>query len=142
MTNDLKILDMAVSLTRHSATRQALVTENIANADTPGFRAKDVRPFADVYRAPSTDARDTPFRPNATKVGHTGAEQAASGHAGLRHMEAIALSNIGSEQPNGNTVAIEDQMARGAELRANHELALGILRKSLTMLRMTLGRQS
>ncbi|MEM6932919.1 MAG: flagellar basal body protein [Pseudomonadota bacterium] len=140
MSTQLNILDMALSLTRHSATRQALVTENIANADTPGFKAKDVHSFADVYRAPGEMMRDAPFRPTAVRPGHTGAEAAMSGTDGLRHMEVIAVSGLGAEEPNGNTVALEDQMARGAELRATHDLALGIMRKSMAMLRMTLGR--
>lgn len=140
MTTQLNILDMALSLTRHSATRQALVTENIANADTPGFKAKDVRSFAEVYRGPSTDDRDAPFRPAATRDGHAGGRAEMSGDAGLRYMEVIALNGLGAQEPNGNTVALEDQMARGAELRISHDLALGIMRKSMSLLRMTLGR--
>lgn len=141
MAQDLLIIDMARTLTRHSATRQALITENVANADTPNYRAKDVQSFADVYHPPESTERDQGFHPYATRAGHTGSDDTRSGTAGLDQMETLFLSRMGAESPNGNTVAIEDQMARGAEVRANHEMALGIMSKSLAMIRMTLGRQ-
>ncbi|MEM9097748.1 MAG: flagellar basal body protein [Pseudomonadota bacterium] len=131
---------MARSLTRHAATRQALITENVANADTPNYRARDVLPFAEVYSAPGEADRATAFKPVATRGGHTGFERDASGLAGLRQMEALAISQVGADSPNGNTVAVEDQLGRAAEARLKHEMALGILQKSMGMLRATLGR--
>ncbi len=49
MFNDLKILNTASLLARHSVQRHAQIAENIANADTPGFKAKDLEPFAQTY---------------------------------------------------------------------------------------------
>ncbi|MEM9043675.1 MAG: flagellar basal body protein [Pseudomonadota bacterium] len=140
MENPLTIIDMARSLTRHAATRQALITENVANADTPNYRARDVLPFADLYRAPGEAERATAFKPIATRAGHTGFQTDASGIPGLRQMEALAISQVGAESPNGNTVAVEDQLGRAAEARLNHEMALGIMQKSIGMLRAALGR--
>lgn len=41
---------MARAMTDHAAQRQKIVARNIANADTPGFKAKDLKSFADSYR--------------------------------------------------------------------------------------------
>ncbi|MEL6478756.1 MAG: hypothetical protein AAFR17_15610, partial [Pseudomonadota bacterium] len=126
---------------RHASTRQALVTDNIANADTPKFRAKDVKPFADIYEAPGAQLPRAHFVPAASRPGHTGGIELSSGNAGLPGMEALEITQIGAASTSGNTVSLEDQMVRGAEAKLNHDMALTIMRKSMDMLRATLGRR-
>ncbi|MEM8699541.1 MAG: hypothetical protein AAGF44_10245, partial [Pseudomonadota bacterium] len=119
----------------------ALVTDNIANADTPRFKAKDVRPFADIYQAPGTDLPRPHFIPASTRPGHTSGVELASGGAGLPGMEALEITKVGASSTSGNTVSLEDQMVRGAEAKITHDMALGVMRKSMEMLRATLGRR-
>ena len=47
---------------------------------------------------------------------------------------------MGAASPNGNDVSLEDQMIRAADLRMEQELAIGVWRKSLDILRASLGR--
>lgn len=42
MELNLNILQMASQLAAHSSARQAVIAENIAQADTPGYRARDI----------------------------------------------------------------------------------------------------
>ena len=42
--------------------------------------------------------------------------------------------------PNGNTVSLEDQMMRSADARQSHDLALGVYRKTMDIMRNSLGR--
>ncbi len=140
MSNDLTILTMAKSLAAHATTRQGLVTQNVANADTPGFAARDVRPFAEVYRGPGAETagpnalRAAAFAPSASRPGHAGFE--AAGAAAT----AYDITKIDAASPNGNTVSLEDQMVRGARAQADHDMALGVLRKSMDLIRMAIGR--
>ena len=46
MNPDLTLLRLASQLAAHAAARQTVITENIAHADTPGYRARDVADFA------------------------------------------------------------------------------------------------
>ena len=48
-----EILGMAASMAGNAATRMSAIAQNVANADTPGYRAKDVQSFAESYRAES-----------------------------------------------------------------------------------------
>ena len=41
MFEGLEIFQLAGGVARHAASRQAVVAQNIANADTPGYRARD-----------------------------------------------------------------------------------------------------
>lgn len=140
MADELTILSMAKGLAQHSTTRQGLIAENVANADTVGYRARDVKPFAEIFENQELSGAPGPapgFRPAATRVSHAGYDQAAPApYAG----SAYEVSRVGADSPNGNTVSLEDQMTRGADAMAHHEMALGILRKSVTLIRMAIGR--
>lgn len=114
MFNDLSIFNDASALARHAAQRLAVLSENIANADTPKYRARDLEPFSDFLSR--LDA--APQNSSAPKI--------------------VTLEGI-STDANGNSVSIEDQMARGAEAMRRHETAMTIYAKALGLLRAGLG---
>ncbi|MGR3758461.1 MAG: FlgB family protein [Tranquillimonas sp.] len=126
MFDQIAVLDIAQSLARHAGQRQVVTARNMANADTPGYRARDLRPFSELVDAgPGTELRRT--RPGHLSGGADGAA------APLR-------DDGGPAAPNGNTVSLEREMVRATDLRRQHDLALGVYSKSLDILRATLGR--
>ena len=48
---------------------------------------------------------------------------------------------LGAETPNGNSVSLEDQMMRAAEVRQEHNLAVGVYGKALEILRTAVARR-
>ena len=50
MFEKLEVFAMAQALARHGAARQAVIAQNVANADTPGYRARDAVEFSETYR--------------------------------------------------------------------------------------------
>jgi len=131
MKLDIGLLNLANALAAHSASRQGLVAENLANADTPGYRARDLEPFANVANRTSINARQM----RATQEDHFGQ---SAGKAAFSIQETSAF---GAESPNGNTVSLDDQMMRSAALKVDHDLAIGVYSKSLQILRLGLGRR-
>lgn len=145
MTQEIHILAMAKGLAHHATTRQALVTQNIANADTSDFRARDVKPFGEIYKGPgapesSNDSKSGSFLPSATRTGHAGVVSSGTPNGANYAAAAYETHRVEAESTNGNSVSLEDQMARGAEAKISHEMALGILKKSMSLIRMTIGR--
>ena len=63
MFERLALSRLAGALANHAADRQAVVAENVANADTPGYRARDLRPFAELM-----ERGDMPMA--VTRAGH------------------------------------------------------------------------
>ena len=130
MKIDIGILRMAQDLAAHASSRQSIIAQNIANADTPRYKARDVSSFADSYAEHSS-----------AKTNH---RPARAGHIALdplpREFRVFVSTAFGAESPNGNTVSIEDQMVRSAEVRHQHDLALGIFGKSIDILRAGMGR--
>ncbi len=126
MPFELDILEMSRGLAAHATVRQGLIAENIANADTPGYRAVDLADFADVFENSDFDIK-------STRAGHLAGADATNWSMELQ-------AGQGDEKPNGNNVSIESQMIKSLELRQSHDLALGVYRKSLDILRLALGR--
>ena len=54
MFEKLEITKMAQGFARHAGARQAEIARNMAHADTPGFKARDMPAFAEVYGGPDT----------------------------------------------------------------------------------------
>ena len=120
---DLNLLSLASALAHHASARQQVISENVANADTPGYRARDIEPFgAFLDSGPAFEAKRT--RPEHVAFGST-----------LHGFEPELSAAFGAETPNGNSVSLEDQMMRGAEVQQEHGLAIGVYSKSLAILR-------
>ena len=128
MDLNLNVLNLASTLATHASARQQLLSENVAHADTPGYRARDIADFAATLET-------APFAAKVTRPGHIGFGPDA------RRFEVRESAAFGAETPNGNSVSLEDQMLRAAEVRQEHELALGVYAKSLDILRATLSRR-
>lgn len=122
MFEKLEVLQLAQGLARYGAARQAAIAENVANADTPGYRARDLAPFSEVFRTTDGAMR-------ATRTGHLAG---GAGSAEFTPREAI---RPGAASPDGNTVTLESEMFAAAEAKSVHDRALAIYRSSLSVLR-------
>lgn len=121
------LMKMAQSLARHAGARQAQVARNIANADVPGYRARDLVEFSESYQQnkPGIEARATRPRHMANGVSHA-------------RFETVDLG--GEAALNGNTVSVEQEMVRGTDAKSSHDLALSVYKSSLDILRTSLGK--
>jgi flagellar basal-body rod protein FlgB len=108
------------------AHRESLIARNVANADTPGFRPSDLKPFEDSFET-------TAARLARTSAAHFGDGPGAS--AGPRAGAARSWETTLS----GNAVSIEQELARSAEttraagaasaaVKAFHRLSLAVLK--------------
>ena len=121
------VMRLAQDLARYAGTRQSVIARNIANADTPGFRARDLEGFAEAY-ARGTDKVTL----ETTRQGHqTGAPLSSSWST---------VDAGGRPSPNGNTVSLEEEMVRATRASSDHNTALTVYRSSLDILRTAIGR--
>ena len=127
MFKNLEIFQMAGAMARHAETRQTLVAGNVANADTPGYKARDIASFADTYRGQDSATM------RITRSGHLGADH--------QTFAAQIIAGSGNESPNGNNVSLEAEMVNSASVRQEHDQALAIYQASLGILRSSLGRR-
>jgi len=128
MFGKLEMFQMAAGMATHAAERQSVLAQNIANADTPGYRAKDVASFSATFRAVEGGQGL-----RSTRAGHLLGPQDAQAQPRLFDVS-------GDAAPNGNTVSLEQQMMKGAETKAQHDMAMAVYKSSMTILRHSIGR--
>lgn len=129
MFEKIEMMRMVHAMGQHVSQRQLVVARNIANADTPGYRAADMQDFDESYRQASLggDLR-------ATSPRHLPSSEWA--------LQAGRVVDTGQQaSPNGNTVSLEEEMVRAAEVKRENDLSLGIYRSALDLMRTSLGRR-
>lgn len=105
--------------------RQGVLAANVANADTPGWKARDLPAFADVLSASTAGrpARTNPMHLAGATTGMDGATAAQGEHA-----------------PDGNQVSLDRQLEKIAQTDSDHEAVTAIYHKYIGMFRLALGR--
>ena len=102
--------------------RQAVLAQNIANANTPGYVARDVKPFKEVLAAQAQQTAGSRF-----------ATAAASS-------KGVADPTVTERSMNGNAVVLDEQMEKVAETDNSNQLAMSLYKKYQSMFRTALGR--
>jgi flagellar basal-body rod protein FlgB len=123
---------------RYLTERQTVVAKNIANADTPGFQAQDTVPFAFDSALLRTGI-------SASNAGHAAALTLARtqpGHIALTPAsaatEAGTKANAYGEKPDGNTVSLEEQMVKSADIGNEFALANAAYTKSVSLIKIAI----
>jgi len=126
MFTELNVFKLSHAMATHAGKRQALVSQNMANADTPGYQAKDIKPFTEVFsEAPGSGGM------RSSRANHLNGASATDW--------TVTTSEAGSD-PNNNSVSIELEMLKGVEVKRQHDKALAIYKSSMNILRTSLGR--
>lgn len=129
MFQNLSIFKMAHAMATHAGTRQAVVAQNVANADTPGYAARDITPFHDLVSSGPRVAGQV-----ATRDGHL--------HGQMSGAQADVFNRDGAlSDPNGNSVSLELEMLHSVATKRQHDRALAIYKSSMTILRTSLGKR-
>lgn len=129
MFSKLALFQTASALAEYSVARQTAVAQNMANSDTPGYRAKDMESFSEVF---SENLPSMPLR--VSRERHFPSEESFFDLA-LKEME-----KPGDQSPNGNTVSLEEEMIKAADIQFRHDLALTVYHSGMTLLRTSLGK--
>jgi flagellar basal-body rod protein FlgB len=108
--------------------RQRLISENIANASTPGYRPRDVDTSGFERMVAAAAGRGSSLTMSRTQAGHM---QPGGGSGGAFDYARRSETTI-----DGNAVVLEEQMARAAETRMQFETGIALYQKGLELMRM------
>jgi len=111
--------------------RQAVIASNVANADTPNYQARDLKPldFRTVLRQSQT--KITTARTNAAHIGNSREARKFAAATDRRNDEVT---------PTGNAVVIENEMLKVSETVAEYQIMTNLYRKNIMLLKTVLGR--
>jgi len=112
--------------------RQDLLSQNVANADTPRYVARDLKAldFDDMLGGPG-HAGTTMMTTNAR---HIALSQSHSGKFEDHETPDQAFN------PNGNAVALEVEMIKVSDTQAQFQAAANLYAKAMTMMKTAIGR--
>ena len=118
----------------HLSDRQRVIAGNIANSDTPGYKARTLEEpdFAAALGGRQGIARPTVVLTN--DMAALGAKQPANmGHV-------VLDEDVTETKPDGNNVTLEDQLLRMGQVQADYATLTSLYAKQLKLLKTALGR--
>ncbi len=113
--------------------RQEILAQNIANSDTPGYKARDLKAFKfeDLVRRENAG-----LGMSTTEKSHLGGQRKR-----VRDFADAEDRKPYETSPNGNSVVLEEQMAKMNETSISYRLASELYKKHLGMIKMALGKR-
>ncbi len=128
--SDIPILSMLRTRMNWHQERQRVLAENVANADTPNFRPRDLAPLDFSRRLAVADA---PLALARTEAAHLASSSASS---------PFRVNRTGYEtRPGGNAVNLEDEMLKVAANQMDHQAAASLYSRSIGLFRVALGKR-
>ena len=109
--------------------RQAVLAQNVANANTPGFKAKDLAPFSfnDALKEASAGMRVTDPR-------HIVPASMAGVNATTK--KAHSFETV----PSGNSVELEQQMMQVSETAVDYQAVTSVYHKIMGLFKTAIGK--
>lgn len=124
---------------RHLSERQRVVAQNIANSETPGYKAREVDApdFSDLV-AQTEGARSSAkvARPHielSAGMSRLGARQPDTGRVRLDR-------DVSEVKPDGNNVTLEDQLLKMGQIQTDFTTMTNLYRKQMSLMKTALGR--
>ncbi len=124
---------------KHLAERQRVVAQNIANSETPRFKAREVAApdFSALLAGQGSGGGQTVVvRPHVEITGG----MAALGARRPRGAGTILDHDVTETKPDGNNVTLEDQLLKMGQIQADFAAMTNLYRKQQALLKTAIGR--
>jgi flagellar basal-body rod protein FlgB len=129
---DLPLFSVLKSRMRWLEERQKVLAENVANADTPHYRTRDLKQLD--FNAELNATVQAQVRLAATSPGHITAP------TGDTTTHAQGPRGGFETKPSGNAVVLEEEMMKVAQTQMDHQTATSLYARGLAMLKTAIGK--
>lgn len=116
--------------------RQRVIAQNIANSETPGFKAREVRAPDFANLLPNDPGKPSVARPQISLTSGMSALGARQPMAG----NILLDPDTAETKPDGNNVGLEDQLLKMGQIQADFATMTGLYRKQMGLLKSAIGR--
>jgi flagellar basal-body rod protein FlgB len=133
-TQNIGLLKGLVAKMAYLDQRQRVISQNVANADTPSYQPKDLLPvdFGRVLKEATGD--HSTIRMNTTNVKHMPKPNEVADPKNREQKETYEVA------PAGNAVILEEQMINASHTTMDYNLMTSLYQKNIGMLRTALGK--
>ena len=115
--------------------RQRVVSQNIANSETPGYKAREVSSPSFAYLVGGSGVVEKPKVELTQRMRGLGAIQRAGSNL-------VFDKDITETKPDGNNVTLEDQLLKMGEVQADFTAMTSLYRKQISLLKTAIGRNN
>ena len=128
---DLPLFSVLKTRMRWLEERQKVLAENVANADTPRYRARDLKQLDFNAELNATMPR---VELAATAPGHIAAP--AGGATSFQQTPSGSFET----KPSGNAVVLEEEMMKVAQTQMDHQTVTSLYARGLALLKTAIGK--
>jgi flagellar basal-body rod protein FlgB len=112
--------------------RQRVLAENVANADTPDYKARDVKELSFERMVRGSTNSLAPMRTSGN-------------HLSMNNERGFGPGDMSREKPwettlSGNSVTLDVELMKISQTAHDHQLASSLYRKHLNLFRTVIGR--
>ena len=119
-------------------TNQSVLSENIANADTPGYKNKELekQDFSSLVGSMSGGeaAKTSASQLKTSNARHIGGAGSSGGSVSAKE------SKGNEEALNGNSVVLEEEMLKLADNQMEYGMAVNLYKKNMRLLKIAMGK--
>ena len=131
---DMPLLGILKERMSWLSARQNVLAQNVANVDTPGYTARDLKPvnFEDVLKGATTPSQ---FQGAMTVTDPRHIAVTPTHESGYADTESPDVE----ANPTGNTVSLEQEMIRVSDTQAEYQAASNLYAKAIDMMKTAIG---
>lgn len=131
--NNVPLMQMMTKKMSWLSRRTEVIAQNVSNADTPGYKARDLKTvdFAELVRREAVPTNPGPRLTHARHMTGTALPLPFDTKKAPDHFETSI---------NGNDVSVEQQLTRLGQTQLSYEATTNLYRKHLDLFRIAIGR--
>ena len=129
----LPIFSALAEKMRWHQTRQSLLAENVANAETPGFRGRDLKAFDNSDQMRNLSMAPVASLPSGPS--HIAISSLMPGDGFISR----SLNNF-EITPEGNGITLEDEMMKVTANQMDYQAVTSLYTRSMKIIKVALGR--
>lgn len=134
-TENIGLLKALGSKMQYLAQRQSLISQNIANADTPGYRPKDLKPVNFGTALKDAQGPNKGVIMASTNDAHMGPGSAT------QSVKSEKAKKVYEVAPAGNAVVMEEQLVNSGQVQMDYNLMTSLYQKNIRLMKIAMGVQ-
>lgn len=130
------LMDGIARAMQHMSARQKVIAQNIANSETPGFKARELEApdFSSLVSAQGGLPRVA--RPRITLSSGMAALGARAPHGGGTILDRDTIET----KPDGNNVTLEEQLLKMGQVQADFTALTNLYKKQMNLMKVAAGK--
>lgn len=131
--NDIGLFNAIGAKIKYLSKAQEVVSQNVANADTPGYRPKELTDVDFGAFLGKTGTSDT------LQLARTNGEHLLKGGVKPGDSKEKQQKMTYEVAPAGNAVILEEQLIKANDVRMQHDLMVNLYTRNMQLMRTALG---